>query len=128
MRKYIILFFSALLFLFACKWSQTPNGILQPDKMVNVLVAVHLVDASLNNIDAPNPDSLYKYGLGRYLAMFKRMHTDSTQFKTSLKYYTQHPDQMEIMYVEVVKKLQDKNDSINKAMLPPKQKNALPKK
>ena len=127
MRKHIILFFSALLFLFACKWDNTPKGILQPDKMVNLLTAVHIVDGSIYNID-PRPDSLYIKGKGRYLAVFKRFHTDSVQFDRSLKYYTFHPDQMETMYEKVVKNLQDKSDSINKIKPTPTPKNALPAK
>ena len=128
MRKYNLLFFSALLFLFTCKWNSTPAGILKPDEMVNVLTAVHLVDGNvITSVDAPNPDSLYKYGRGKYLAMFKRFHTDSIQFRKSLKYYTEHTEQMEVMYAQVVKNLQEKKDSLDKAMHPPL-KNAVPKK
>jgi len=126
MRKHIILFFSALLFLFSCKWDKTPDGILPPDKMVDLLTAVHIVDGSIYNID-PRPDSLYIRGKGKYIAVFKRFHTDSLQFNKSLKYYTFHPDQMETMYEKVVKNLQNKSDSINK-LINPTPKNALPKK
>ena len=95
--------------------------------MTNVLTAMHLVDASMMNIDAPSGDSLYKYGTGRYLAMFKRYHSDSVQFRRSMKYYPAHPDIMETMYEQVMKNLQEKQDSINK-ILQPKTKNALPRK
>ena len=128
MRKHIILFFSALLFLFACKWSKTPDGILKPDQMIKVMVAVHLVDGSLTNIDAPNSDSLYKHGRGRYVALFKRFRTDSTQFRKSVQYYTAHPNEFETMYTEILKNLQDKRDSLNKPVPTPKSKNAVPKK
>jgi len=127
MRKYNLFFFSALFLLSACKWDNTPDGVIKPDKMINVLTAVHLVDGAVAGID-PQADSLYKFGRGAYLAVFKRFHTDSVQFRKSLKYYTQHPDQMEIMYAQVTKNLQGKQDSLNKAMQPPKPKNALPKK
>ena len=128
MRKYNLLFFSALLFLFACKWAKTPDGILPEDKMINVMTAIHIVDGSLYNLNAPNTDSLYKYGYGRYVMLFKRYHTDSAQFKTSLRYYTKHPDQLEAMYNQIVKNLQDKADSVNKPPKPIKPQNALPKK
>jgi hypothetical protein len=128
MRKYNLLFFSALLFLFACKWSNTPSGILKTDQMINVMTAMHIVDGSISNIPAPNPDSLYKYGRGRYIALFKRFNTDSTQFKNSFKYYTQHPDIMDDMYTQIMKNLQAKIDSINKPAPIPPPKNALPKK
>ena len=47
MRKHIILFFSALLFLFACDDNKETKGIIPRDQMVNLLVDVHLVDGSL---------------------------------------------------------------------------------
>jgi hypothetical protein len=130
MRKYILLFFSVLLFAWACKYSSTPEGILKPGDMIKVLVEVHIVDASITNIDAPNNDSLYKYGSGRYLQMFKRMHTDSTQFKNSVKYYSARPAELEDMYTKVVAILQSKTDSLNKPSKPtkPANPNALPKK
>jgi len=127
MRKYILLFFSALFFLCACKYERTPQGILKPDDMVKVLAEVHLVDASINNLAYSQPDSIYKYSINRYLQTFKRMRTDSAQFRRSIKYYSKHPDQLQEMYVSVVKILQDKADSLNK---PAKQTapNALPHK
>ena len=127
MRKYIVLFFSAPFFLFACKYGHTPDGILNPDKMIKVLVEVHIVDGSLSNIEMPIGDSLYKYASGRYLAMFKRMHTDSGQFRKSVKYYSENPAQLEEMYTKVLKILQDKTDSLNKPTKPANP-NALPKK
>jgi len=127
MRKHIILFFSALLLFTACKWDSTPKGILKPDKMINLLTAVHIVDGSIYNID-PAQDSLYKFGTGRYQALFKRFHTDSGQFKKSLKYYAGQPEQLETMYTEILKKLTFKQDSLNKVLTKRNSKNALPKK
>jgi len=127
MRKHIILFFLALLFFMACNWGNTPKGILRQEEMINLLTAVHLVDGSLYNID-PSPDSLYKYGTGRYKALFKRFHTDTGQFNKSLKYYTVHPEQLETMYTQVMKNLQSKQDSLTKIIAKQNSKNALPKK
>jgi len=127
MRKHIILFFSALLLFTACKFDKTPAGVIKQDKMTNLLIAVHLVDGSIYNID-PNPDSLYKFGTARYAAMFKRFHTDSAQFNRSLKYYSKHPDQLQTMYTEIIKTLTKKQDSLNKVLLKQNLKNALPAK
>ena len=114
MRKHNILFFLALLFLGACIGSNVPDGIIKPDKMVNLMVDVHIVDGSIYNIDSPQPDSLYKYGINRYLKVFKNHYTDSLQFKKSMEYYSLHPEQLEEMYAEITEILQAKNDSINK--------------
>ncbi|GAA4102707.1 DUF4296 domain-containing protein [Mucilaginibacter panaciglaebae] len=111
MRKHIILFFSALLFLFACNNDKDAKGVLGRDEMVNLLVDVHLVDGSLLN--QPNGDSLYRNGTGRYFYVFKQHHTDSAQFRKSMAYYVSHPDVMIPMYDDIAKILQAKSDSIN---------------
>jgi len=110
MHKYIILFFSGLLLLVACK--KTPEGIIKPDEMASVLTDVHLADGSMINIPQI-PDSIYKYGMGKYLEIFKKHHIDSAQFRSSYKYYTLHPDELVSIYDVVLKKLTVKSDSIN---------------
>lgn len=119
MRKHIFLFFSALLFLYACKGGDA-SGVIDRDEMVNLLVDVHLVDGSLAM--QPNVDSLYKVGTGRYLLVFKRHHTDSAQFKRSMKYYTTQPEIMLKIYDNVNKKLQAKNDSLAMIILKDQQR------
>ncbi len=114
MRKHIILFFSALLFLFACNIGNNTNGIIKEDEMVNLLTDIHIVDGTLSL--QPGGDSLYKYGTGRYLLLFKQYHTDSAQFKRSMKYYSTQTDVLLEMYDQVNKNLQAKTDSLNKAI------------
>ncbi len=109
MRKYIIVFFSGLLLLFAC--SKTPGEILKPDVMANLLTDIHLTDGSMINIPQI-PDSIYKYGMGSYLQVFKKYNTDSAQFRKSYRYYTYHPDELVNIYDEVLKKLTLKSDSV----------------
>lgn len=111
MRKHIILFFSALLFLSACKPAgDDTNGIIGQDDMVKLLVDIHLTDGYLAT--QPNNDSLFKYGTGQYEYIFKKHSTDSASFKKSFRYYTMHDEQMVKMYEEVTKVLQAKNDSL----------------
>lgn len=109
MRKYIILFFSVSLFLLTCHSS--PDGIIKPDVMTNVLTEIHLADGSMINIPQV-PDSIYKYGMGRYMQIFNKYHTDTAQFRKSYKYYTMHPEDMAKIYDNVLKKLTAKSDSV----------------
>lgn len=130
MRKYNSLFFSVLLLLAACH-SGPPDGIIEQNKMVNLLTDVHIIDGSLY-ATVQVPDSLYYHGNGKFNALFKRYHVDSAQFRKSFKYYTAKPDIMLDMYNKVVDKLQFKIDSINgvKAKptprLKPQLRNAVP--
>jgi putative heme degradation protein len=120
MRKHISLFFSALLFLGACKPGNTASGVIDRDMMVRLLVDVHIVDGSLSM--QPNTDSLYKVGTGRYLFLFKQYHTDSAQFKKSMRYYTTQPETMLKIYDDVNKILQAKTDSLNMIIMKDQQR------
>ena len=125
MRKYITLFFSVTFFLSACKGGKAPDEIINHDQMIVLLTQVHIVDGSLYAV-SQNPDSLYKYGTDRYLALFKRYHTDSVQFRKSLKYYTTQPVELTTIYDQVLANLKQKTDSLTKRQL--KKSNALPPK
>ncbi|RZK13292.1 MAG: DUF4296 domain-containing protein [Flavobacterium sp.] len=111
MRKYITLFFSALVILCAC--NRSPKGVIDEEEMISLLVDVHITDGSLGTISSV-PDTLYKYGTGKFLAVFTKHHTDSTTFNKSYKYYTSEPELFVTMYEAVEKKIQAKSDSLNK--------------
>jgi len=112
MRKYITLFFLVTLFLFACGGSKTPAGILDRQHMISVLTDITIVDGSLYNYGA-NPDSVYKYGTGKYLALFKMHHIDSAEFSKSLNYYSTKPTEIAGIFDDVSKILKQKTDSLN---------------
>ena len=113
MRKYNRLFFSVLIFLVACKSTGTPNGIIKQDQMTDLLTDIHIVDGSLYNV-LQVPDTLYKYGNGKYMGVFKKYHTDSVRFKKSFKYYAANPDKLEAIYEQISKNLKQKSDSLTK--------------
>ena len=115
MRNYIILFFSVLSFLFACNSSGVPDGILPPDQMTSLLTDVYLTDGRMSAV-RQMPDTLYKYGTARYMAVFKAHGTDSAQFRKSYLYYCSKPQQMLDMNVKILAELQTKSDSLNKLL------------
>jgi hypothetical protein len=113
MHKYNNLFFSVLLFLIACRADKAPEGIIKKDQMTALLTEVHIIDGSMYTVQQA-PDSLYKYGTAKYLAAFKKFHTDSAQFKKSFKYYSFHPEVLETIYDQVATNLKQKSDSLTK--------------
>jgi hypothetical protein len=113
MRKYIILFFLVFPFLFACNGGGSSGDVIPEDQMVVVLTAVHMADGRLINLSQA-PDTLYKYGTARYLAVFEKLHTDSAQFRRSYEYYSTQPEKFTDIYGKVLKSLQAKTDSLNK--------------
>lgn len=123
MLKYITFFFSVSVFLFACKANKTVDGIISHDRMVRLLAEVHIFDGGLYTIKQ-EPDSLYKYGTGKYVALFKKYHTDSVQFKKSLSYYATQPLELQKIYDQIMFVLKQKTDSVNKIQI---KQNAIPK-
>jgi hypothetical protein len=121
MNKYISLFFSTVLFLTACKGNKASDGIIDRDHMISLLTDVHVTDGAMYNYNQ-TPDTLYKYGLGKYLELFKKHHTDSAQFKKSLQWYATQPTDLDKMYEQVADNLKKKLDSLNIVQ----QKNAKP--
>lgn len=135
MRKHIFLFFLALIFLTACN-NGTPKGIIERDRMVKLMIDVHIIDGTIYNLNEATSDTLYKYGSDKFNKLFKSYQTDSTQFKKSLEYYTQRPEIMSKMYVDIMATLQAKTDSLvkvrtdslNAIKKPTNKPNAVPKK
>jgi hypothetical protein len=124
MHKYIILFFSVLLFSAACSNSSKPDGVLEKPQMLSLLTDIHILDGELYNIPQQG-DSLYKYGSNKYKALFKKHHTTDAEFKKSLQYYARQPEEIQEMYDSLTVIVQRKTDSLNKKS-PTKLKNAVP--
>ncbi|AMR33024.1 hypothetical protein A0256_17160 [Mucilaginibacter sp. PAMC 26640] len=126
MHKHIILFFSVLLFLTACGGDKTPDGIIPEPQMTSLLTDVHLADGALYTIPQV-PDSLYKYGTAKYVAVFKKHRVTAQQFDKSFKYYTTQPEQLADIYNQIAANIKNKTDSLNKSNTP-KTNNAIPAK
>jgi hypothetical protein len=113
MRKYNSLFFSVLLFLIACAGNSIPPGIIKQEQMGNLLTEIHIIDGGVYNV-MQDPDTVYKYSIGKYLAIFKKFNTDSAQFKKSFRYYSLHPEILSAIYDKVTINLKQKTDSLTK--------------
>jgi hypothetical protein len=126
MHKYITLFFLAAIFLCACGGGKTQSDIIGKQEMTSLITDLIIVDGTMYNT-SPAPDSLYKYGTGRYLALFKRYHTDSVQFDRSFKYYMTQPAALQAMCDQAAQNIKDKTDSLNKLVTKKNTVHALPK-
>lgn len=112
MQKHLTLFFSALFMLIACKSEQKPNNLIEKDKMIKLMADIHLVDGSL--AAQMIPDSLYKYGTGKYRLLFKQYGVDSGMVKKSLRYYAAKPNELIEIYNGIEKIITGKTDSLSK--------------
>lgn len=114
MRFYLILFFCVSLIFTSCKDDRKiPADIIPEHAMAELLTDIHIVDGSLYEV-SQMPDTLAKHGLATYMAVFKANHTDTTQFKKSLKFYTTRPEILIEIYNGIGRRLQKKIDSLQK--------------
>ena len=107
MRRLLVLFF-LLNFFAACNWKSAPDGVIAEDRMVNLLVDMHLADAyTATLVDTPQIISAYK-------SVYKTNETDSLTFRKSLEYYTRDPQQLQDIYARVNEKLATMQKSAQK--------------
>jgi len=113
LRIYIPLFFSVLAFAFGCSQEKVPEDLIEPKQMAALLTQVHMIDGALYNFN-PSSDTLYKYGMARYLDLFKKFRVDTGLFRRSYRYYSLHPKLFVPVYEQVSQNLKTKQDSLNK--------------
>lgn len=94
---------------YACK-PGIPKEIIQPDKMQQILIDIHLVDGYISTL--PGIDTAKKVGSSFYKGVYKKYDVDSALYNNSLNYYYKNPDVMKKMYDSISVKLgvlKDKN-------------------
>lgn len=101
--KKLLLLIAVILFTFSCKQEKAPNGIIEKNKMVNVLVDMQITDAYLNQIT--NVDTMLMQAKSRYTYVFKKHHIDSIKFSRSLNYYSLRSVELNKMYQTVIDSL-----------------------
>jgi len=86
--------------------SSKPSGTLSEKEMVDILVDIHLTEATLkmandSGIRLSDTNELRK----RYAQVFVKNDVDPDDFNASLNYYLEHIDEFEKIYVEVINRL-----------------------
>ena len=97
MKRLLALFF-LINFFIACSSDSVPNGILEEDKMIEVLTDIHLADGYASVL---YNDTTKTKAAALYFAVYKKYDTDSVQVRKSLEYYTKHPDRLQKMYEKI---------------------------
>jgi len=117
MKKNILLFLSVI--LFACSDEQTesiPQTILSQEKMAEVLVDIHLLEASMNvNI---NPAMIASVDQQVGTDVFKIHNINKQQYDESFIYYSQKPKQLQEVYQLVLNNLSKMQAEVMSKALP----------
>lgn len=102
------------LFILAISWAQlsscagepkevvVPADVLPKEKMVNVMIDMHLLEAALNlnyMTEAQLKES------GKYEQVFSDHNVTEAAYNNSLKFYTDHPKLMLVIYEELLEEL-----------------------
>jgi len=102
--------------------SSKPSGTLSEEQMADVLVDIHLTEATLrianDSITRLNDTNELR---NRFATVFKKNDVTPDEFNSSLNYYLEHIEKLDKIYVEVINRLtaleatlQPKTNSFNK--------------
>ncbi|MGM0945127.1 MAG: DUF4296 domain-containing protein [Bacteroidota bacterium] len=103
MNRYIALLLLSMC-LISCEKKEKPTGILNEDKMVNVLIDIHVTEGISSAMPVPYDSSQVLYKLLEREVFLKHEVTDSV-FTESMRYYLQYPDRMDHIYARVIDSL-----------------------
>ncbi len=108
-RTIIYFTFAVIIFSFAnisCnkKSGAQPKDLIAKDKMIDVLVDVHLAEAS-TEIRSITPQLIDHITAERYQMVFDKYKITLDQFVDSYNYYLEHTGVLDEIYVEVVNRL-----------------------
>lgn len=92
--------------LTGCQTDNRPDNLVDTDKMANILTDVHLAEARVSRLGVASIDSsnlMYK----RFESRILRKHgVDTMDYEKSYVYYSSHPREMEVIYKQIVEKLE----------------------
>lgn len=102
--KSLLALFCGLIFFASCNNGNEPKDLIKKKEMVNVLIDMHLADASLDYVH--NNDSLLIFAKNKYNYIFKKYKIDSAAFSNSLNYYSSNSDKLATIYKSVLDSLE----------------------
>ena len=105
MRYSFILFYTV--FIVSCSQNKTvsiPDSVLSKEKMAEVMVDVHLLEATLN-INTFSRDKVTKGTIGPTTDVLKKNHITKKQYDESFKFYSSNPQLLSEIYLIVLNDL-----------------------
>lgn len=105
----------SLFLLTACANEEIPEGVLDQQKMVNVLTDMTVIDGYMSTL--MYTDTLRTSGKNYYATVYKNHNISKAAFDKSLKYYSMQPALLDSMYTKVTKKLEAKEKTLNKIQM-----------
>ena len=113
MRLRVFILFSIMLLAASCSDNKPPKGILPPDKMVGLLVDMHLSEA-INGQRFRLDQTTKNFTNDLYFSVCKKHGVDPDVFAQSVLYYGKHPKQYDQIYDQVLNKLNEMEEQVKK--------------
>ena len=123
--KRLQLFIIPLLLLTACQKNKLPEGVLDEQRMINVLADMSVIDGYMSSL--MYTDTLRIEGKSYYATVYKNHNISKEVFDKSLKYYSNQPVLLDSMYSKVTRKLEAKERYLNKIQMKEQFKKVLDK-
>jgi len=98
-KNYLILFIAFI--IFSCGKEKTPEGLLSEDKMVNMLIDIHMVEGFVSSFPIHYDSSAKLYPMLEKRVFDQHQVADSV-FKESLEYYLKDVRAMNRIYDRVI--------------------------
>ncbi|MEP0986895.1 DUF4296 domain-containing protein [Ekhidna sp.] len=102
------IFLTALVIVFACSDSEVPQDLISQNKMVKVMIEIHLLEAKINNTPIDPSDSTQAVYDHYEELLFKDLGINQDQYERSFNYYVDNPNQFEKIYTAVVDTLMER--------------------
>jgi hypothetical protein len=93
------------LIMFSCGRSDRPADIMSKPEMVNAMMEIYITEEKVNRLGLQH-DTASRVFDSLKVRIFDRMSVKDTVFKSSLKYYTDHPNDMDEIFSALIDSLQ----------------------
>ena len=101
-------FIIILFFLFSCssrKTQENLNTLIDKNTFIKVLQEVHISESEFHLTKYNRKETAEKLLLSDYETIFSENNITKEDFENTLKYYSNHPDELEIIYDKVLERL-----------------------
>lgn len=114
MRKIVLGFFLCMIAACGNKETEMPSDVIPQDKMMHVLMDIHLAEAGLRTENTFRADSLTQMTVNYYQFIFDKHQVTKEEFRRSFRFYTDNPEMMEKIYQKMIEEMSKKEAEINK--------------
>jgi hypothetical protein len=91
--------------VFSCGGTERPVDVMSKPEMVKAFMEIYVAEEKVNRLGMPRDSSMVVFDSLR-VRIFKKMQVKDTVFKTSLSWYTDHPQEMQDIFTALVDSLQ----------------------